>query len=59
MNAEEIQYLVKRGKVGRLSHYQGYFKWDYAKDCMYMQNGDYKKYDLTEELKRDDFYYII
>lgn len=59
MNAEEIQYLVKRGKVGRLPYYQGYFKWDYAKDCMYMQNGDYKKYDLTEELKRDDFYYII
>ena len=59
MNIQEIEYLVKRGKVGMLPHYKGFFKWDYAKDCMYMQNGDYKKYDLTEELKRDDFYYII
>jgi hypothetical protein len=24
-----------------------------------MQNGDYKKYDLTDEKLRTDFYYII
>lgn len=59
MNIQEIEYLVKRGKVGMLPYYKGFFKWDYAKDCMYMQNGDYKKYDLQEERKRTDFYYII
>lgn len=59
MNIQEIEYLVKRGKVGMLPNYKGYFKWDYAKDCMYMQNGDYRKYNLDEESKRTDFYYII
>ena len=59
MTYKEIELLVKRGKVGMLPNYNGYFKWDYANNCMYMQNGDYKKWDLQEEKLRNDFYYII
>ena len=59
MNIQEITQIVKRGKTGMLPNYKGYFRWDYANDCMYMENGDYKKYDLQEESKRSDFYYII
>jgi len=46
MNIQEITQIVKRGKTGMLPNYKGYFRWDYANDCMYMENGDYKKYDL-------------
>lgn len=59
MTIQEIEKFVKVGKWGLLPHYKGYFKWDYGKDCMYMQNGEYKKYDLDEESKRTDFYYMI
>lgn len=59
MTYSEICYLVRRGKVGMLPKYEGYFKWDYGKDCMYMENGNYRKYNLDEESKRTDFYYII
>jgi hypothetical protein len=58
MTFEQVAYLIRRGKVGMLPNYKGYFKWDYAKDCVYMQNGDYKKYDLKDEKLRTDFYYI-
>lgn len=59
MTIKEIIPLLKEGKIGMLPNYIGYFKWDYANDCIYMQNGDYKKYDLSQEEKRTDFYYII
>lgn len=59
MTFEEISQLIKRGKTGLLPNYKGYFKWDYAKNCVYMKNGDYKKYDLQDEKIRTDFYYII
>ena len=59
MTFEQVEYLIRRGKVGMLPNYVGYFKWDYAKGCVYMQNGDYRKYDLKDEKLRIDFYYII
>lgn len=59
MKYSEIIELVKRGKIGLLPNYQGYFKWDYGKNCMFMENGNYRKYDLDYESTRNDFYYII
>ena len=59
MKYSEITELVKRGKIGLLPNYQGYFKWDYGKNCMFMENGNYRKYDLDYESTRNDFYYII
>ena len=59
MTLKEIEPLLRKGKIGMLPHYEGYFKWDYVNECVYMQNGDYKKYNLTDEKLRTDFYYII
>ena len=59
MNYNEIEYYLRRGKIGRLPHYEGYFHWDYSKQCPYMKHGDYIKYDLDEEKQRTDWYYII
>lgn len=59
MTFSEVEPLIRRGKIGMLPYYKGYFKWDYANECVYMQNGDYKKYDLQDEKLRTDFYYII
>ena len=59
MTFKEIEPLLRKGKIGMLPSYAGYFKWDYVNECVYMQNGDYKKYDLQDEKLRTDFYYII
>ena len=58
MTFEEIKSYLQQGKIGKLPNYEGYFKWDYGLDCVYMQNKDYKKYNLEEEFLRTDFYYI-
>lgn len=59
MTLEEVTPYIKEGHWGLLPYYKGYFKYDYYRQCVYMQNGDYKKYDLTDEKLRTDFYYII
>lgn len=59
MTLTKLEPLLRQGKVGMLPNYKGYFKWDYVNKCVYMQNGDYKKYDLQDEKIRTDFYYII
>ena len=59
MTFNEISNKLKEGKIGKLPNYIGYFKWDYVNDCVYMQNGDYIKYNLDNEKLRTDFYYII
>lgn len=59
MTFKEIEPLLRKGKIGMLPNYKGYFKWDYAKECVYMQNGDYRKYDLQDEKLRTDYFYII
>lgn len=55
----EIQNLARKGKIGMLPRYQGYFKWDYNEDKICMENGDFKTYDLDDVVDRTDFYYII
>lgn len=59
MTYNEIEKILKQGKIGMLPNYEGYFNWDYSKQCPYMKNGDYIKYDLDEEKKRTDWFYII
>ena len=59
MTYTELEPLLKKGKVGKLPNYKGYFKWDYAHNIMYFINGTYMKKDLDEEKKRTDWYYII
>ena len=59
MTLEEVTPYIIDGHWGLLPNYKGYFKWDFLNKCVYMQNGDYKKYDLTDEKLRTDFYYII
>ena len=59
MTLEEVTPYIIKGHWGLLPHYKGYFKYDYYRQCIYMQNEDYKKYDLTDERLRTDFYYII
>lgn len=59
MTYNEIEKILKQGKIGMLPNYEGYFHWDYGKQCPYMKNGDYIKYNLDEEKKRTDWYYII
>ena len=55
----EIEKLIKARKIGLLPNSVGYFKWEYATQSAYFQNGNYIKYDLDNEKKRDDWYYII
>ena len=59
MTLEQLTPLLKQGKIGKLPNYEGYFKYDFATNKIYMQNGDYIKYDLKDEKLRTDFYYII
>lgn len=59
MTYSELEPLLKRGKIGLLPKYQGYFHWSYATNKMYMKNGDYITEDLDEEKKRTDWFYII
>ena len=59
MTYDRISKLVKNGKIGLLPNYNGYFKWDYGKNCMYMEYENFRKYDLDQESHRTDFFYII
>lgn len=59
MTYQEIEPLLKQGKVAKLPNYKGYFRWDYANKRLYFINGTYTKNDLDEEKKRTDWYYII
>ena len=31
MNYNDLEYYLKRGKIGMLPNYKGYFHWDYSK----------------------------
>lgn len=59
MNYKEIVKFLKQGKIAMLPKYEGYFYWNFGKDCMYFKNKDYIKYNLDKEKKRDDWFYII
>ena len=59
MTLEELEPLIKNGKVGIVPGWQGYLKWDYSLDKMYLKNGDDKLYQLDNLKNRNDLYYII
>lgn len=51
------------GDTLMLPNWQGYFKWDFSKNELYFQNGDYylsqKQIRDLKLHERDDWYYII
>ncbi len=59
MTLQEIIPYIKDGHWGMLPNYKGYFKYNYYRKCIYMQNGDYINYNLDDVSHRTDFYYII
>lgn len=60
MTYNKFLEFAKVGKVGKLSNFEGYFKWDYAIDDLIFYNGNYscRAKDLNVQ-DREDFYYII
>jgi len=42
MTYTQISELVRKGKIGMLPHFVGYFKWNYNKEEVWFENGDYK-----------------
>lgn len=60
MTYSEVNETIKKGKVGKLPHFQGYFKWNYSENKMWFQNGDFEcPADQLDIQNRTDFYYII
>lgn len=60
MTYDEMLKVTRKGKLGKLPNFIGYFKWDFGNKTLVFTNGDYKC--LAEELdikSRQDFYYII
>lgn len=60
MTYNEMLKVTRKGKLGKLPNFIGYFKWDFGNKTLVFTNGDYKC--LAEELdikNRQDFYYII
>lgn len=60
MTYDEMLKVTRKGKLGKLPNFIGYFKWDFGNKTLVFTNGDYKC--LAEELdikNRQDFYYII
>lgn len=60
MTYNELSNIARKGKIGLLPNFKGYFKWDYANNELSFSNKDftYKAKDL-DILNRTDFYYII
>ena len=62
MNLEELKPLIRKGKVGKIPGWEGYIKWNYAKDQIQFVNNDYimDYKELEDKLKnRNDLFYII
>lgn len=60
MTYDEMLKVTRKGKLGKLPNFIGYFKWNFGNKTLVFTNGDYKC--LAEELdikNRQDFYYII
>lgn len=58
----EIKEICKSGKIGLIPGWKGYIKYDYYKDQLYFQNGDYimQQSELEDKIgKRNDLFYII
>lgn len=63
MDYNKATLFAATGKDLLLPGWQGLFKWDYGKNQLYFQNGDYRldsKQIVDIGLnKRNDWYYII
>lgn len=63
MNYNLATLYAATGKVLMLPGWGGYFKWDYSKNELYFQNGDYildnKQLRDKGVMDRNDWYYII
>lgn len=56
----EIIQKAKEGKLIKLPNFEGIFKWDYGKQNLVFNNGNYLcDADDLDILSRTDFYYII
>lgn len=56
----EILIKAKEGKLIKLPNFEGIFKWDYRKENLVFNNGNYWcDVDDLDILSRTDFYYII
>lgn len=60
MTYTELIPILKNGKLGRLPHFEGYFKWNYSGNFVQFFNGDFEcPADQLDIKNREDFYYII
>lgn len=62
MTYQEIKNICKRGYIGLIPGWKGYIKYDYFKNEIYFQNGDYimKESELKDKIiNKTDLYYII
>lgn len=63
MNYNLATLYAATGKILMLPEWRGYFKWDYSKNELYFQNGDYildnKQLRDKGVMNRNDWYYII
>lgn len=60
MTYSELIKVAKKGNIGKLPNFEGYFKWDYSINNLIFYHQDYTC--LASELdiqNRTDFYYII
>ena len=62
MNYNQATLFAATGSTLMLPGWHGYFKWDFKKNELYFQNGDYYLNEQQiREMKlneRDDWYYI-
>lgn len=60
MTLNQIKEVCKQGKIGLIPGWVGYIKYNYLTNQIYLENGDYKMYNLEDQIKdRTDLYYII
>lgn len=60
MTYTQICDTAKKGKIGKLPNFIGYFKWDYSNNTLIFYNQNYKCQAKDLNIKnRTDFYYII
>lgn len=56
----EIVPIARQGKLIKLPNFEGIFKWDYGKENLVFNNGDfYRNAEDLDIINRTDFYYII
>ena len=60
MTYGEILKITRKGKLGKLPNFIGYFKWDFGNRVLMFANGDFRCNAEDLNVKdRTDWYYII